>query len=425
LCVAVLAAAFGSNAHAAPISYGFELLAIQSDNINLSEDNQAEETVLVPRFLFDVRQEGASVELQARGEIERRYYLNDEFDDETRSYFAGQLNWSLLPQRLNLVFEDYLSEQPIDIRDGRYPGNIQQVNVFLGGPSFFARMGDATRFQLDVRGADSYAEVTDGFDSRRYIAAAILERNLTETSTGSFRLTSTQVDFDEPATSDDYKRHDAFIRYEGSLRAIEYLFDLGYSRLNRDVESDLSTSIVRATVQWQINSRNRLRFRGRHQYADEVQDLILRQSDPEESLVPDLVDLSDSLVTGNVYKQRDFELDYRYTGGRTSVRVRPRDRRFLYVDNTDSDRTERSVFVQVDYRLRPLLNVFASGSVRKRDFLNQNQHDTDNVYRIGIDHQLSRHWGWRAEAISNDRDSNIADPFYEENAVWLTAWWQR
>lgn len=425
LCAAVLAAAFGGSAQAEPINYGFEFVALHSDNINLSEDNQAEETVLIPRFLFDVNQEGASVEVQARGEIERRHYMNNEFDDETRSYFAGQLNWSLLPQRLSLVLEDYLSEQPIDIRDGRYPGNIQQVNVFLGGPSFFARLGDATRFQLDVRGADSYAEVTQGFDSQRYGAAAILQRNLTDTSTASLNLTSMQVDFDDTTTSVDYTRYDGFVRYEGNLRNLEYQFDLGYSRLNRDSESDPSTSIVRASALWQITPQHRLRFRGRHQYADAVQDLIIRQGDPDDELIPDLVSSSDSLVTGAVYKQRDYELDYRFTGDRVSLRVRPRDRRFLYVENTDSDRTEQSVSYQIDYRVRPRMTVFFGGLWRERDFLNRDQEDVDHVYRIGIDHQLTRHWGWRAQAMSNNRDSNLADPFYEEKSVQLAAWWRR
>jgi hypothetical protein len=425
LYVAILAAAFGNSAHAEPINYRFELEAVHSDNINLSEDNQASETVFIPRLAFDVRQEGASIELQARGEIERRHYMQNEFDDETRSQFAGQLNWSLLPQRLNLVVEDYLSEEAIDIRDGRYPGNLQQVNIFLGGPSFFARLGNATRFQLDVRGANSYAEVTPGFDSQRYSAAAALQRDLTSTSTASFNLTHMQVDFDDPTTTVDYTRQDGFIRYEGRLRKVEYQLDLGYSRLNRDSASDFSRSIARANVQWQINPQSRLRFRARHQFADAAQDLIVRQSDFDDELIPDLVDASSSLVTGGVYRQRDAELDYQYTGERVGLRLRPRDRHFSYIDNPGSDRDEQSFFYRVSYRLRPRMNVFFSGLWRERDFVNRDEVDIDHVYRIGIDHQWTRHWGWRAEAINNNRDSNLADPVYKENAVLLGLWWQR
>ncbi|MFC5578040.1 hypothetical protein ACFPOA_08475 [Lysobacter niabensis] len=423
--MAILAAAFGSGAHAAKINYRFELEALHSDNINLSENNQASETVFIPRLKFDVLEEGAAIELQARGELERRHYMQDEFEDETRGQFAGQLNWALLPQRLNFVLEDYLSEQPINIRDGRYPGNLQQVNVFLGGPSFFARMGDATRFQLDLRGADTHAEESPGFDSTRYSAAGALYRDLTSASTGSLHLISTKVEFDDPIESVDYTRNDGFARYDGTFRNVQYQLDLGYARLNRDSGGDETISIERATIDWQISPRSRLRFRGRHQFADEVQDIVVRLREPDEDLVPDLVDASSSLVSGSVYRQRDVELDYRFTGGRYSFRMRPRDRRFVYIDNGDQDRKERGVYYQVGYRLRPTMNLTFSGSWRERDFLNRDEKDIDHIYSLAFDHQWTRHWGWSAEIIMNNRDSNLADPVYNENAALLNIWWQR
>jgi hypothetical protein len=131
--VAILAAAFTEGADAARLNYRLEILGLHSDNINLSESDEQAETVFAPRIGFDFKEEGAAVEVQARGEIERRIYSGNEFDDETRSGFAGQLNWSLFPERLNLVVEDYLSEEPINFRDGRFPGNLQQVNVLVGG----------------------------------------------------------------------------------------------------------------------------------------------------------------------------------------------------------------------------------------------------------------------------------------------------
>ena len=426
LCAAILAATFAGPAQAVHINYGFELVALHSNNLNLSENNQAVETVVIPRLKFDVQEEGSKVRLQARGEFERRNYMGNRFPDENRSEFAGQLNWSLLPERLSLVAEDYLSEESINLREGRYPGNLQQVNIFLAGPSYFARLGDATRFQLDLRGADMYAEVSPGFNGTRYSAAAALQRDLSPTSKASLNLVSTKANFDD-ATTVDYTRQDGFVRYEGTLRNIDYQLDLGHSRLNRVAAADASTSLARATVQWQINPQNRLRFRGRHQFADEVQDLIVRLSDPEETLVPDLVDSSSTLVTAGVYRQRDLELDYRYTGDRFSLRVRPMHRRFIYLDRDDANRTELCVFFEVGYRPRPRMNVFLNGSARKRDFLSvvRGEHDFDHVYHLGVDYQLTRHWGWRAEAIKNDRSSNLADPVYKENAVQLTVWWKR
>lgn len=426
LHVAIIAAtALAGSAQAGQLDYRFELEALHSDNINLSEDNQATETVLVPRLNFEFKESGASVELQARGQLERRHYFGSRFDDETRSEFAGQLNWSLLPKRLNLVLEDYLSEEPIDIRGGRYPGNLQRVNIFLGGPSFFARLGDATRFQLDLRGVSTHAEVAPDFDGKRHSAAASLQRDLTPTSKASLNLISTKAEFDDAPFAVDYTRHDAFVRYEGRLRKVEYELDLGHSRLNRDIGEDPTTTVARATVQWQPDSRNRVRLRARHQFADQVQDLVVRLREPDESLVPDLVDTASSLVSSGVYRQRDVELDYRYRGERAGLRVRPLYRQLRYIDRADANRTERGVFFQVDYRLRPLVTVFLTGSLRDREFLSRSEEDRDRAYSLGVSYQMTRHWGWRAEAIRNERESNVPDQEYTENALLLAVWWQR
>jgi hypothetical protein len=423
--VAILAAALGSNAQGAPINYQFELEALHSDNINLCEDKQASESVFIPRLLFDVNEEGAAIELQARGEIERRFYTGNEFDDETRGEFAGQLSWSLLPQRLSLVFEDYLTDEPINFRDGRYPGNLQQVNVFLAGPSFYARMGDATRFQLDLRAADTYAEVAPDFNGERYAAAAALQRDLTPTTTGSLNFVTTKAEFDEPVFTSDYTRNDAFARLQGTLRDIDYELDLGYTRLDRDAGDHPSTAMGRLQVEWQATAHSRLRLRARHQFADQVQDMIVRLRDPTDYLIPDLVDSSSSLVSAGVYKRRDVEIAYRFEGERFGLRLTPMYRRLRYLDRTDADRTESGAFFEASYRLQPTMSLTFNGTVRDREFLNRVQEDRDHTYSLGLEHQLTRHWGWRAEAMRNERSSNIPDQEYTENAVLLTAWWRR
>jgi hypothetical protein len=427
LCVAILAAAFSDGAGAARLNYRLELLGLHSDNINLSESDEQAETVFAPRIAFDFKEEGAAVEVQARGEVERRIYSGNEFDDETRSGFAGQLNWSLFPERLNLVVEDYLSEEPINFRDGRFPGNLQQVNVLVGGPTFFARFGDATRLKLDLRGADTYAEETPGFDSTRYGAAAALEHDIRSTSKISLNLAYTKVDFhdSDPATATDYDREDGFVRYNGKLRNIDYELDGGYSRLKRDLASDESTAIGRATIQWQPDPHNRLRFRARHQFADEVQDLVLRLRDSDEALIPGLIAPSDSLVTSGVYRQDYLDLDYRFSGERFGFRARPLYRKLRYIDREDSDRTERALVFQASYRLRPRMTVMLDGAERRREFLTRDETDRDHVYGLAMEYQLTRHWGWRADLFKNDRSSDAPEARYKENAAQFTVWWQR
>ena len=423
LSAAIIATLSCGSAHAAEINYQFELQGLHSNNLNLSEDNQAPETVVMPRLRFDVKQEGSAIRLQAHGKIERLHYIKGVFPDETRGEFAGQLNWSVLPGRMNFVAEDYYSIEPISIRDGRYPGNLQQINVFLAGPSFFARMGDVTRLQVDLRGADSNAEVTTGLDSRRVSAAAALQREFSSTSRASLNLEGSKAKFDVP-TVVDYTLKEGFVRYEHSFSEGLYEIDLGHSRLDRDQAPDSSITVARATVQWQPDPRNRLRLRARQEFTDDIEDLVVRMSDPEEALIPDLAD--SAATSPGVYRGRFVELDYRYSGDRLVLRLRPRYARKLFIDFPQNDRVERGVFLSAEYQLLPRLTVFLQGLEQKREFLTQGiRVDKDHIYGLGVNYQMTRHWSWEAEVDRNVRDSTLSDPRYRENAVQFTIIWKR
>ena len=98
--------------------------------------------------------------------------MDNTFDDRFRGKFAGNVNWTLLPERLDWVFEDYMSPQQIDEFASSSPDNEQQVNLFVTGPTLYARFGAATRGQFDLRYGNSYAEENDEFNGDRYSAAA-------------------------------------------------------------------------------------------------------------------------------------------------------------------------------------------------------------------------------------------------------------
>lgn len=423
LCVAVLCSLPGPSS-SAQLDYQLDATIVRSDNINLSENNEIDETVVIPRLGFDFQQEGSAVRLLARGDIEYRNYLDDSFPNETRSELAGQFNWSVLPQRLSFVLEDYLSQEPITLREGNYPGNVQRVNVFVGGPSLHARFNDVTRAQLDLRATDSDAEETEDFNGRRYTAAGTLQRELSSTSQAVLGLVSTDAEFDDP-TASDFSRHDAFVGYRRNLERFNLEADAGYSRLRPDDNGDTVTSAIgRVTVGWQVTPRSQILVRGRYDLTDSVNDLIVRQGDLSEPIIPEPVD-SFVFVNPAVYRQRRFEVDYRYQGDRLSLRLRPMYRRLRYIDGASSDRDVRGGYLTLGYRVRPRFSLSLQANAINREFTDLAQEDKDRVYVLGGEYQISRHWSWHAEAIRRERTSTDPEPPYKENSIQLTATWRR
>lgn len=424
LCLALLAAIPGT-CGAFDVDYEIGLAAMRSDNINLSDDNEVSEDVLVPRIRFDVVQEGSAVKLQAHGDIERREYLDDTFPGEWRGEFAGQVNWAIFPERMNLVLEDYLSSQPVNLRVGLSPGNLQQVNVFLGGPSFHARFNEVTRAQLDLRLANSYAEVSENFNGDRYSAAARLQRELSSTQQASLNLVATKAEFDDPGQASDYSRQDGFIGYRREQADGNLELELGRSRLHpKDGGSTVSSTLARAGITWQATARSRFSAHARYQLADTAQDMIIRQGDLTESIIPELA-LSTLQVNPDVYRQRRFQVDYRYSGDRLSMRLRPRYRRYRYLDTTINDRDDRSGYFELGYRVRPKVTLSLQATALNREFVTTQRKDQDRVYGLECEYRWTRHLSWQAGIYRNTRDSSEVDSRYKENAARFTVTWRR
>lgn len=423
LCGAIISSA-STQTTAARLDYQLEAEILHSDNIARTEFDPRTETALVPRVRFDFSSEGSDLTLLARGRAERWHYLDNSFPDEVRGELAAQLSWAVLPGRLALMLEDYLSEQPIDFRSAEIPSNVQTVNVLVAGATLKGRLAPATEAQLDLRIADTYAEETEAFDGTRYGATLSVKRDLSPTSQGSVNVSSTQVDFDQSQANIDYSRSDAFLRYEKQISRGSFDLDVGRSRIDPKDGRSSSTTLLRGAATWRASARSELRLRARRQFADAVQDLVLRQSDMDDALIADLAEPG-VLVTPSAYLQKYADVQYRYRGDRLTFRLRPQYQKNHYLDDPTDDREIHGLTARVDYRSRPRLTFFAQATKRNQDYLTGTREDRDSTFAVGVEHRLTRHWSWSAQAGRSERDSNIPGASHTDNQVRATFSWNR
>jgi hypothetical protein len=417
--------ALPGGAFAFELDYRIGASVVHSDNINLSESAPDSETVISPEFEFTAEQIGSAIELNARGALQYLDYQSGEYQSEFRGEFAGQLHWKMIPQRLDFVVEDYLSQQPIDITSGATPNNRQQVNVLTFGPSLFLRFGEAMRGQLDARYTDTYAEETQDFNGKRYNLGAHLFRQFTPLSSISFNAESTQVEYDDMLLDADYRRYDGYVGYTRESKRLNLDLVGGYTRIEpENGDPDLDGPLFRGRLDWSISARSSLNARLAYQFSDTALDAVLYNTDADGPIIRALGALN-PLVGADIYKLRRAQAGYGYSGPRLGVQVQSYHERVSYPDANIFDHEGSGIGVGGSYRLQPLLALDFSASFAKRDFVDIDRGDDDVILSIGLTRQFSRHWSASARVQRRDRDSDAAGQSFKENLATLNISYRR
>ncbi len=427
LCLALLAA-FPGSAGAFDVDYEIGLAAKRSNNINLSETDPISDTVISPQLSFDVDHEGPRIQIAARGEAQHLHYTSNTFDDEVRGTFAGKLNVTVVPERMDFVFQDYLSRQPVDELEPQTPTNEQQANVFVAGPTFYARFNPTTRGQLDLRYTNSYAEENKAFNGDRYDVAARVLRDLDANQSLSLNLEATQAKFDSAGvvgTSPDYRAYDGYISYIANRKDIDADIDLGHSRLNpRGGGTSASSALVRATVDWRVSARSVVTTTVRHQLTDATQALITPSLDLDRRHFSDFRYM-DVGVKPNPYRERLVRVRYQYSGERLTMSLVPYYRRIRYLDDLIDDQDRRGGLVELEYKLRPRLSLSALLAKEDREYVDILRKDRDFAVSVGLVNRFTRHWTGRIDLQRRERDSSAVGRSYTSNAAVVTVSYRR
>lgn len=417
-------AALPCSAQSLRVDYQALLTYTHSDNINLSETAPDSDAVLMPELRFDATKSGSRVQLEARGTLKYLMYRDDTYDDDLAGQFIGQSKWVLLPERINFVVEDYLDRQTVDVRGGFTPTNQEQVNVFLAGPTFLARFSETMRGQVDLRYINTYAEENKRFNGDRYSVAGRLFRELNALEWLSFNAEATEASFDLADASADYRRYDAYIGYWRKLREVELNAAVGYSRLQLIGGEHLSSPLARASVDWNPSPRSTLTAKLDYSFGDAASNLITQGDIPE---VPIDIDTGNNNVAAgpDAFRQRRFDLGYRFEGERLSFEVRPFYQRIDYLESGLPDVESRGLYAGLGYQLRPLLTLSVSGARQSRELFDGSQRDDDAFVRVELVKQFTRHWSGSIGAQRTERDSNVAGQSYEENTAMLSVTYRR
>lgn len=437
----LLALALATPAMAVRVDWAAGIGVEHNDNVNLAEEGAVSEDILRPSLAFRVEEQGSRVRALVEGLLEYRDYLGNRFADELAGQLAGRVDWNVLPGRLDLVFEDYLGEQPVNRLAPPGPGNRQRTNVFAFGPTLRLRPGQATQALLEARLVDSRASRTDAFDSRRLVAGAALVREFSPAAQGGLHLEAARIRVGDHASGGpDYDRHFAWARGAWERPRLQAGLDLGWGWLRADPPlGNHSRAMVRASLGWQATPAGTLTVRGWNGFSDAASDMLglveIRmdrafQAAPaaRREPLPSTITIGRSVISARPYLSRRLELDWNYQAATWAWGITPWHERLDYLGvafEADQDQRSQGVYAFANRQLRPrwMAGVFASGE-RVR-YLASHRRDRDRAAGLYLLHHWTRHWAWRLEYSRYERRSTQPGQGADQNIVFLGITWTR
>ncbi|MEO7068169.1 MAG: outer membrane beta-barrel protein [Rhodanobacter sp.] len=415
-----------TTAAAADFNYSLYTGIEHSDNINLRATDPVSQSSLIPGVSFTYERKGEDLQANVIGDLEYHDYLGSRFKNQTQLELASQLNWKLIPERLDLSVQDYAGIQPLDTLASDAPDNQQQTNVFAIGPVFHFRMGDTVSGQAELRYINGYAEKTRIFNSHRSQGALRILKALNPTDQLSVNVSTQHVNFYNSPINANYRRNEIYAGYTSRLTYFDINAAIGQSQINYDQTGirNQTSPLVRANVSWRPTESSSFTVDVRHQYSDAAQDLMLPPGQ-----VPNAnsngISTGDAVVNAEVYLERQIELTYALHTERLTLSLSPRYRKIDYDNDPTYDQTGRGANAAIDFRLRQTLVLSAYATGERLDYRSIGRNDKTMIYGLQVAKQLSQHWSWRAALMHQRRNSNLAEQNFHENRIYFGVTFKR
>ena len=405
------------------IDYSADLTVERNDNLLLTEHDPLALTMLRPGFGFVANHDGPALQLQLDGRIEQRRYGDRRFDDRVDANADARLTWIAIPERLRFEVIDDLSSQPVDTLAPDAPGNRQRVHVTSAGPTLQFAWGDGWQGDAGARWVRGRAEVTDVFNADRLDLSLRAERRLSPTSRFAFDLETQRVDFLDDGAAQDYRRTQLFARWTRSLSRFDLVLDGGISRLH-DLRAQAGGAesrndpLLRATLGWRPDDRQRLRLRLSSQFSDIASDRLSAVS--ADAGLPDTVPVGDIVVDATPYLERRLEVEYVRHTERWHIAVVPHANRIRYEGGDTFDRDSRGGVLDLAWRMRPTLTLGTNAGLDRSDYRRLDRIDDNRRLRLWARWQRSRHWSVQVQYERWQRRSTVSGQDADQGTVGMT-----
>ncbi len=414
--------------YAAEIEAEFRTTYMRSDNVTRDDLDPIEEDIWTIGATFEFSENTLRSNTDIQAVFDYLDYQDDTFDSEVVGALNALFELTMVEEKLIWIIQENFGQRVFDPLATPNAGNRENINFFTTGPDVRLPMGTRHFFGAEARYSTIRYEESP-FDNDRIFALLQVGRRTSSDSNISLNISQEQVEFDNDGLSDDFDINEAFIRYE-KLNTRNFInAEVGYTKLNYEVE-DLDGYLLRLDWTRVSSDSHSFMFSAGGQFSSQGD--IFRNSQTDGRDIGGTVDLEgDGTPFYNYYlvarydldtartrivaevdwSQDDYEidpstdpldqaLDRDVLGGRfyierditrgffVNLNIEARSREYKYIDRSDDDLT---VGVSAGYRFTDTFTVFLSFLRDKRESNIDTQSFTENRSVIGMSY--SPPWG--------------------------------
>lgn len=379
-----------------------------SDNIRLASTATEDEWIHVARLGMLMREQSSKLDLRWFSQVEYRDYRYDAFHDDTILMLNTAATWTVAPQRLNWVVEDYYGQALIDVTAAPTQDNLQDVNVLSLGPDAFWRVSERTYGRVGARYGNYYTEATSA-DADRYAlmaSANYLLSSVTELSLNYDGLRAAQRDSENYR---DYDRHNIFLGIARRLPRSRLDLHVGQSLIRPEGEGTNTDHYWHAQWLRPVSPQTEFRVTATSR-AQDAADAVLAAT-AVASAPP-----SAQVLT---YRFDEATLGYTRTRAGVSDQLRVFGQALDYdTQPLDEERAGGNVEIGVSVSATATGAVF--GGFTRSDFIETGLLTRDSVAGVRLQYRVRRHTTVGIEGRWSERQSNDPSREYTENRVMLT-----
>jgi hypothetical protein len=388
-------------------------------------DNEISDTVQRPFFGFTFKEDTTDLKAKADVLFVHESYSKNTFDAQFLPTIDATLDWTIQPNRLSWVIEDYAYSQRIDVIAADTPDNQQTFNVFATGPDFvFARglYDGLAKFRL----ADVYYSESEE-DNQRLIATGVLTRAINEYSTGGVEASLSSVLFEEDYLV-DYDIIGLVARYNREMPFGILDARLGLNYVNDENGASDSTPMVAMKVTSNKDSLHSWALTYSTRYTDPAMDAY----DPFYSRLLDVSETREiqpgQIVGVGAYKTDRGEVSYGYNGSRLGITLSAFTGKNDYLLNSAENGNEKGGGVGLSYLISERMTLWADYYQSRTEYPNKgDKFAKTKSPSFGIAYAITESLSVVGGAYISDNDSDITDPKtgkltqqYKDEVLYMT-----